>query len=133
MFESIKGLWRGARGGMLRKEFVDLTLRLPTLSEPQAERCGRFASLLLRDWNARFGPVKDAQVSLRKAGVEQFKSVARQRFETDVGAAFGYALMSMHLESSYLPGADAKTVFDLSSAVILQYVDLDGRLGQNTE
>jgi hypothetical protein len=43
MLESIKGLWREARGGVLRKEFLDLTRRLPTLNEPQAERCGRFA------------------------------------------------------------------------------------------
>jgi len=89
------------------------------------------ASLLFLNWEAAVlgQPVRDVEISLRKVAVKEFKSVARQRFETDIGSCFGYSLIRMHLESSYLPGDDADTVFHLSGLSISGYIDLGRRLG----
>jgi hypothetical protein len=89
---------------------MDLTRRhIPGLSEAQSERCGR-AAMLLNDWTSKFGPLKDCSVSARKLGAREFRAMAKERYDADIGKSYGFAVFSMHVEASYLPGDDAKGI-----------------------
>jgi hypothetical protein len=119
MFNVVKLLWREARGTQLHEEYMDLVRRhLPGLSEIQAERCGRAILYLSNDWVLKFGPLEGSSVSTKKLVVGKLRNMAKQRYDTDIGAAFGCGLFSMYVEASYLPGDDARTVYNLSMAYI---------------
>ena len=48
---------------------------------------------------------------------------ARRRYERDMGAAYALEFLSYHSEASYLRGADAAFVYDLTSYYISQAGD----------
>ena len=48
---------------------------------------------------------------------------ARRRYEHDIGAAYALEFLSYHIEASYLPGADAAFVYDLTAHYISQASD----------
>jgi hypothetical protein len=118
MFESVRMLWREARGRVLWQEYVNLTQHMAALPELQAAQCGVAYASLANQWVRQFGPVKESKVSTRKNAIKEFKDTAKQRYDTDRGVSFGYALFSMHLEASYLPGEEAKRTYALSSKAI---------------
>jgi hypothetical protein len=67
---------------------MDLVRRhLPGLSEIQAERCGRAILYLSNDWVLKFGPLEGSSVSTRKLVVGKLRNMAKQRYNTDIGAA----------------------------------------------
>jgi hypothetical protein len=104
---------------------MDLTRRhVPGLSETQSERCERAAMLLMNDWSSKFGPLKDCSVSARNWAQENSVRWQRNVTKQILGASYGFAVFSMHVEASYLPGNDAKTVYDLSKAAISMWPEL---------
>jgi hypothetical protein len=48
---------------------------------------------------------------------------ARRRYERDMGAAYALEFLSYHIEASYLRGADAAFVYDLTAHYISQASD----------
>jgi hypothetical protein len=120
--------WREARGTRLNRQFENASLYVRDLGEEQAERFGRGLNYLFNDWVARFGPVKDCQVRIRKHTVKEMRRDARRRYEDDIGAAYALEFLSYHIEASYLPGRDAAFVYDLTSYYISEAGDAGWRV-----
>jgi hypothetical protein len=71
------------------------------LSEIQAKRCGRAILYLSNDWVLKFGPLEGSSVSTRKLVVGKLRNMAKQRYNTDIGAALGCGLFSMYVGTVY--------------------------------
>jgi hypothetical protein len=52
----------------------------------------------------------------------------RRRYEQDIDAAFALEFLSYHIEASYLPGADAAFVYDLTAHYISKASDAGRRM-----
>lgn len=115
--------WREARARRLKRQFENASLYVRDLGEEQVERFGRGLNYLFDDWVARFGPVKDCEVRIRRHTVKEMRRDARRRYEDDIGAAYAIEFLSYHVEASYLPGADAAFVYDLTSYYISEARD----------
>jgi hypothetical protein len=118
MFGSIRTLLGESRGKVLWQEILNLTQHMAALSEPHAERFGHTCASLVNQWVGQFSPVEKSDASLRRTAVKEFKNTAKQRYDTDRGVSFGYALFSINLEASSLAGEDAKRVYELSSQAL---------------
>jgi hypothetical protein len=120
--------WEQARAARLKRQFENASLYIGDLADVQAERFGRGLNYLFNDWVERFGPVKDCEVRIRKHTVKEMRRDARRRYEHDIGAAYALEFLSYHVEASYLPGADAAFVYDLTSHYILEAGDAARRM-----
>jgi hypothetical protein len=120
--------WREARGTRLRRRFENASLYIRDLGQEQAERFGRGLNYLFNDWVARFGPVKDCEIRIRRHTVREMRRDARLRYEHDIGAAYALEFLAYHIEASYLPGRDAVFVYDLTSYYISEAGDAARRM-----
>jgi hypothetical protein len=120
--------WRQTRATRLKRQFENASLYIRDLGDEQAERFGRGLNYLFNDWVERFGPLKDAEVRIRKHTVKEMRRDARRRYQDDIGAAYALEFLSYHVEASYLPGEDAAFVYDLTSHYISQAGDAARRM-----
>jgi hypothetical protein len=118
MFESMRTRWQEARGTRLKEEFLDASRRLNGFSEEDVERFGRTLDYCFRYWITKNGPVKDCLPEFRRIAAKELKSQAKQRYSSSIGASYGLAFLSFHVEASYLPGDDASSVYDMTAASI---------------
>jgi hypothetical protein len=131
MFESLKARWQEARGAQLKKELLDAFRHMNNFTEQQSERCGKALVFLAQSLVQKQGPIKGCEKELRKVMAEVFKKEAQKRSETDRGASFGFALFSMHLESSFLTGDDASFAYEMTSKAIKDSMALLNNLEGN--
>jgi hypothetical protein len=118
MFENIRTLWQEARGTQLKKEFLDASRRLNGFPEESAEHFARSLDYLFRFWIEKHGPVMECPVGFRREAARELKNLAKERHDRDVGAAYGMAMFSFHVEASFLPGEDASFVYTLTGVAI---------------
>ena len=123
MFGHLIARRREARGTQLKHRFENASLYIGDLGDEQGERFGRGLNYLFNNWVERFGPVKDCEVRVRQHTVKEMRGDARRRYEHDIGAAYALEFLSYHIEASYLPGADAAFVYDLTAHYISQASD----------
>ena len=115
----------------LKKELLDVIRHMSAFTEHQSERCGRALVFLSQQWVKNNGPVENCKIELRKAMASEFMKEARQRYEIDQAASFGFAVFALHLESGCLPGDDAKFAFVMTSKAIKDASDLLEKLEGN--
>jgi hypothetical protein len=118
MFESTRIRWREARAAKLKEEFVDASRRISAFSEETAERFGRALDHAFNHWVKNHGPVKECPEEFRKSAAKELKSMAKQRYSSDIGVSYAFAFFSFHIEASYLPGEDASFVYELTGQSI---------------
>jgi hypothetical protein len=118
MFENIRTGWQEARAARLKEEFLDASRRMNSFTEENAEHFARTLDYAFRYWITEHGPVKECAIEFRRSAVKELQSQARQRYNTDVGAAYGLAVFSFHVEASFLPGEDGSFVYDLTTLAI---------------
>jgi hypothetical protein len=117
MFESIKNRLREARGARIKEEFEDVMQRAELFREAEAERFARSLDDLLTRWTQENGAVEDSNEKARLAAANAAMQEARSEVQKDPPRSFACAIFSHHLESSTLPGEDAKAVFKLTSII----------------
>lgn len=113
MFKSIKRVWQEARGKLLADEFNDAVMRLGELPPEARLR----AYLNYAGWydqlTQHHGSLNNLSNDARKMIAREILRRAKSKFRFDSGTGYGFALMSMYLESSALPGAQAGTIHRL--------------------
>lgn len=117
MFESIRNRLREARGARIKEEFEDVMQRAELFREAEAERFARSLDDLLTRWTRENGAVEDSRDQVKLAAATAAMQEARAEVEKDPPRSFACAIFSHHLESSTLPGEDARTVFKLTSII----------------
>ena len=120
MFKSIKQSWDIARAQILRTEFDDSVVKLTSAGEEVNARALVTMAAAQEQLLRECGALDDLSRKIRKGVKGMLLTKAKEAYDLDMGRGYGLALLSMHYESSYLPGDDANYVFDLTS----QYVAL---------
>jgi hypothetical protein len=119
MFENMRTRWKEARAARLKEEFLDALRRVDSFTEENAERFGKTLDYAFHHWMTNHGPVGECPIEFRRNAVEELKSQAKQRYNNnDIGASYGLAVFSFHIEASILPGDDASFVYDLTTSAI---------------
>jgi hypothetical protein len=132
MLENIRTRWQEARAARLKEEFLDAFRRVNSFTEENAEHFGRTLDYAFRYWIANHGPVRECAKEFRRSAVKELKSQAKQRYNSDVGASYGLAVFSFHVEASFLPGDDASFVYDLTTRAISEASALCQKIARPT-
>jgi hypothetical protein len=116
MFEKIKSQWHQARGEQLKKEYDDAVIRIKLLTEEGNERFCKSLDYAFNHWTTAHGLIERAPEGLRKAAAKELRSSAKQRHDSgDLGVSYGFIFLSLHIEASCLPGAEAMSVYQSTS------------------
>lgn len=136
MFSTIKRRWKEARGEELKKELNDAITRLDSLPEEVNSRAMNTLATSYRYLTTEAGPFENVANEGKMNLSKMLSSKARKEFKMNLGRGYGLALLSMHLESSCLPGEDAKFVHDSTAHFLAIALDaeeeLNEELGGNT-
>jgi hypothetical protein len=124
MFENMRTRWQEARAERLREEFLDASRRMNVFSEENSERFAKTLDYAFRHWVANHGPVNECALEFRRSAVKELQSQAKQNFTSDIGRSYGLAVFSFHVEASFLPGEDARSVYDLTALMISKACEL---------
>jgi hypothetical protein len=124
MLENIRTRWQKARAASLREEFLDASRRMNSFTEENAEHFARTLDYAFRYWITEHGPVKECSIEFRRSAVKELQSQAKQRYNSDIGAGYGLAVFSFHVEASFLPGEDGSFVYDLTTLAISKASEL---------
>ena len=114
MFESIKNRWKEARVVNLRAEAMDAVMRLNGLPEAVNIRAADSLSTSYKYIVSESGPLENISNKGKLEISKMLKAKGRDAFKMDMGLAYGYFLLSMYIESSCLPGDDARFVHELT-------------------
>ena len=117
MFKKIIHSWKLARADVLRNEFSELLSAWNQLLQSDKEE-SRFIEVSIKICFDQFGK-KDEILSLSdKAKKSIVKDVEKWMKKAPFGNAIGYAWFAKWLESSYLPGDNAKVVYATADDVL---------------
>jgi hypothetical protein len=101
-----------ARGTHLLQEFNDAMFRIESLDERHAASCARNMVARFRNLQETFGPLTNISSNVITELAHVLREEAKNCFEFDLGRGYGIVLLSLFLESTTLPGGDAKYVHD---------------------
>lgn len=117
MLDSIIQSWRLARGNVLRTEFSKLLAAWSDLvhTDPQE---GDFVKVSLNICFKEFGTVATVLSLPNKSRKNIVKEVEKWAKKAPYGNAIGYTIFAQWVESSYLPGDQAKLVHQGTEKII---------------
>jgi hypothetical protein len=118
MFGSIQAVWQEARAARLKKEFLDASRRMHSFTEENAKHFATTLDYAFRFWIKNHGPMSESPVEFRRSAVKELKTQAKHHYDSDIGRSYGLAVFAFHIESSTLPGDDAKYVYDVTALSI---------------
>lgn len=110
MFGGLKRQWREARAKVLRGEFEDAVARLQGLALEVNTRAAATMAAAFRTVQSRYGNLENVSNDGKRQIAKEILRAAKEKFTLDLGAAYGLALTSMHIECQALPGDDARFV-----------------------
>jgi hypothetical protein len=119
MFKAISNLWQVTRGTELFKQVNQMaTSTLPNLQGQAAARCTATVISempLLCERTANFAHVSNEG---RKQIAKSLFAEARKCFDLDVGRGTALAMIAIYVESSALPGGDARMAHAIAGQMI---------------
>jgi hypothetical protein len=118
MFENIQRRWQEARAARLKEEILDASRRMNSFTEENSEHFAKTLDYASRHWVTNHGPVTECALEFRKSAVKELQSQAKAHYTSDIGRSYGLAVFSFHVEASFLPGEDARFVYDLTAHTI---------------
>lgn len=124
MFENMRTAWQEARAARLKEEVLDASRRMNSFTEENAEHFGKALDYAFRHWIANHGPVTECTVEFRKSAAQELRSQAKRRYTSDIGASYGLAVLSFHVEASFLPGENASFIYNLTQMYISKASEL---------
>ncbi|CAM4127567.1 hypothetical protein [Pseudoalteromonas byunsanensis] len=117
MFKKIIYSWQLARAEVLRKEFSELLEAWSELLQTDREESG-FIQVSLKICFDEFGSKEQILSQTKKQQKSIVKEVEKWMRKAPLGNAIGYAWFAKWLESSYLPGENAKLVHQRADDIL---------------
>lgn len=113
MFSAIKRLLRETPSRVLRREVVDALDKLSRTPGHARTVCATTFLDNLAEIQQECGPLPSLSDDERLQLAKKYSAAARQRFDKDVGTAYGLFLVSAYFEAKALPGEDAEAALEL--------------------
>jgi hypothetical protein len=127
MFKRIKETWNLERAKILRSECSDLMKHRVDLLMSQHESVDdikKGSEYCLSHFNEQYGPLNKLDKKVKKKIVKEIDKWKQDAFKRNIPMAMGYGIISIWLESSYLPGNNAIVVHDITTKVLSEQMDL---------
>jgi hypothetical protein len=128
MFRKMKEMWQEARGNVLRKELDDAIMHLNGLGDEVELRASLAMADAFHKLTQKLGALANVSNDDKKEIAAQLREKGKQFFDSDMGHAYGLALLSMLLETETLLGDDAEYVHhvthDILQAALRAYEDV---------
>jgi hypothetical protein len=124
MFKKIIHSWQLARANVLRSEFSELLEMWNQLIQTDREEAG-FIKVSLKLCFKEFGSRAHILSLPKKKQKAILKEVEKWMKKAPLGNAIGYAWFAKWLESSYLPGDNAKLIHDRAEDILFNLYKIE--------